>query len=802
VSLASEVVPSDFTSVVLVDEGFRLGALADVRNVVSLAPQTRDDGLTDWIARNREPVLADEIDSEGLFSPSLGEGAPRYVNPSIVEAGARSFAGLPLLAQEQLLGVLYLHSLQPAAFRGQQELLMTFANQAAIAMENARLHEQVRQYAEDLEDRVSVATKEIHQRADELSVLYELSRDLAATLDLESLLPAIAERVVGTFGADRCTVFLYDEEADMLWARAAHGYMAERLADFGYRPGEEIAGQAYATAETQYRPNLEEVPDLPLRDEVRTVLAVPLTRPKAVPLGVLSVVSLRQDAFTLGQRQLLETMAGQMATAIENARLYEAAQEADRVKSAFLANMSHEIRTPLNAILGYSQLLQRDHGLTAEQRHSLDTIGRSGEHLLALINDVLEISKIEAHRITLYPETFDLDSLLWDLEMMFRVRTDAKGLTLAFDKGEEVPRYVVADESKVRQVLINLLGNAVKFSPAGGIVLRVRSVDRGAQEQRAGEGNHLTLAFEIEDTGIGIAETDMARIFEAFEQSQSGESAGEGTGLGLSISREYACLMGGDITVTSELGKGSTFLFHMQAGMGHEQDVRRASLQRRVVGLAPDQPEIRTLVVDDRDTNRDLLTKMLSGVGFQVRQAANGREAVRVFEEWCPQLILMDLVMPVMSGREAIEQISMREDLQELPVIIAVTASALEGEPDEVLAQGVDDILRKPFREEDLFERIRRHLDVEYVYEEAVVTAVPDLSAEETRDAMRASLSDLPSDLLDRMREAMEALDVGRLYELIDQVSTLDPPTADTLGKLVDRFDFEVLAGLLAAGPE
>jgi signal transduction histidine kinase/CheY-like chemotaxis protein/HAMP domain-containing protein len=802
VSLASELVRSDFTSVVLVDKGFRLGALADAQNVVPLAPQARGRGLTDWIVRNRELVVVDEIDSDGLFSPSLGEGAPRHVNPSVVEAGARSLAGLPLLAQEQLLGVLYLHSLQPAAYRGQQELLLTFANQAATAMENARLHEEVRRYAEDLEDRVSAATKEIHQRAEELSVLYELSRDLAATLDLESLLPAIAERVVDTFGADRCTVFLYDEKANMLWARAAHGYMAGRLVDFGYRPGEEIAGQAYAMAETQYRPNLEEVPGLPLRDDVRTVLAVPLTRPKAVPLGVLSVVSLRQDGFTSSQRQLLETMAGQIAAAIENARLYEAAQEADRVKSAFLANISHEIRTPLNAILGYSQLLQRDPGLTAEQRYSLDTIGRSGEHLLALINDVLEVSKIEAHRIALYPETFDLDSLLWDLEMMFRIRTDAKGLTLAFDKSHEVPRYVVADESKVRQVLINLLGNAVKFTPTGGIVLRVRGEGRSVQEQRADKRNGLTLSFEVEDTGIGIAESDMDRIFEAFEQSQSGESIGEGTGLGLSISREYARLMGGDITVTSELDKGSTFCFHMQAEMGREQDVRHAALQRRVGGLTPGQPGLRTLVVDDRDTNRELLTRMLSRVGFQVRQAANGQEAIRVFEEWRPQLILMDLVMPGMNGREAIEQISMRADLEAPPVIIAVTASAIEGEPGRVLGRTVTDVLRKPFREKDLFERIRRHLDVEYVYEETAVAAVPALSVEEARDAMRASLSDLPADLLDQMREAMEALEIARLYELIDQVSTLDPRTADTLRRLVDQFDFEVLVGLLAAQSE
>jgi signal transduction histidine kinase/DNA-binding NarL/FixJ family response regulator/HAMP domain-containing protein len=802
VSLAREVVPCDFTSVVLVDEDFRLGALGDLQDVVSLDPQIRDHGLTDWIARNREAVLIDEIDSEGFFSPSLGEGAPRYASPSIVEAGTRSVAGLPLLAQDRILGVLYLHSLQPAAFHGQRDLLMTFANQAAIAIENARLHEQVQRHAEELGERVAAATKEIHQRADELAVLYELSRDLAATLDLESLLPAIAERVVDTLGADRCTVFLYDDETGLLWARAAYGYMAERLVNFRYRPGEEIAGQAYATAETQYQPNLEEVPDLPLRDEVRTVLAVPLTRPKTVPLGVLSVVSLRQDAFTAGQRQLLETMASQIAAAIENARLYKAAQEADRVKSAFLANMSHEIRTPLNAILGYSQLLQRNPELTPEQRQNLDTISRSGEHLLALINDVLEISKIEAHRITLYPETFDLDSLLWDLGTMFRIRTEAKGLTCAFEKDDEVPQYIVADESKVRQVLINLLGNAVKFTQEGGIVLRVSSADRGSQERRTGKDAHLVLVFEIEDTGIGIAEADTARIFEAFEQSQSGESTGEGTGLGLSISREYARLMGGDITVTSELGRGSVFRFEMLAQTGREQDVSRAALQRRVVGLAPGQPEIRTLVVDDREMNRDLLTKMLSGVGFQVRQATNGREAVKVFEEWHPQLILMDLVMPVVSGSEAIGQIRKREDLQEPVVIIAVTASVLQDDRDEVLAQGVDDFLHKPFREADLFERIRQHLDIEYLYEEASLTAAADLSAEEIRDAIRASLRELPSDLLDRMREAMEALDVGRLYELVDQVSTLDPPTAATLGKLVDQFDFDTLAGLLAAAPE
>ena len=356
-----------------------------------------------------------------------------------------------------------------------------------------------------------------------------------------------------------------------------------------------------------------------------------------------------------------------------NRRLEAAAAEAEaanRAKSTFLSTMSHEIRTPMNAILGYAQLMLRDPSLGADAKTNLKIIGRSGEHLLALINDVLDMSKIEAGRIELNPTTFNLSRLLDDLAAMFRLRAEAKALRFEMlVDGESVP-YVLADEGKIRQVLINLLGNAIKFTERGQIKLHV------TLEQRTGRS--VMAVSRVEDTGPGIAEEEQAKLFEPFSQATGGLNTQEGTGLGLAISRKYARLMGGDITVTRAPGKGSIFRFEIpieRGDAGRCREAQCAAPRHCAYGRGRRAPRI--LVVDDQLENRDWLMKLLTSIGFSVRGADNGEAAIRVWEEWNPQLILMDVHMPVMDGLEATRRIKADPRGKET-VIVALTASAMD----------------------------------------------------------------------------------------------------------------------------
>ena len=476
----------------------------------------------------------------------------------------------------------------------------------------------------------------------------------------------------------------------------------------------------------------------------------------------------------------------------------EEAEAATQAKSVFLANMTHEIRTPMNAILGFSQLMQRDPSLTPMQREHLSTINRSGEHLLALINDILEMSKIEAGRTTLNPVTFDLHAFLDDLEVMFRIRTDAKGLQLEMDRTNDVPRYVLTDQGKLRQVLINLLGNAVKFTEEGGVVLRVRTKDerRKTKAQPSSILRPSSLVFEVEDTGVGIAEDEIDKVFQYFEQTQSGIQSEGGTGLGLTISREYVRLMGGGITVTSQVGRGSIFCFDIQVEEGDADAIEARAPQRRVIGMQPGQPEFRVLVVDDKDTNRRLLSSMLSIVGFKVREAANGVEAIDVFEAWRPQLILMDLRMPVMDGYEATRRIKATTKGQ-TTAIIAVTASAFEEERAVVLSAGCEDFLRKPFREADIFGLLHKHLGVQYVYEEeAAISDAQAVEPAETVALTRESLAVLPAELVEQMRDAAFKGHMSGLIELTDQVAEHDAQLAAALRDLAERYAYDILSEL------
>jgi PAS domain S-box-containing protein len=470
----------------------------------------------------------------------------------------------------------------------------------------------------------------------------------------------------------------------------------------------------------------------------------------------------------------------------------EAAEAANQAKSIFVANMSHEIRTPMNAILGFAQVLERDPSLTPQQAEHVRIIARSGGHLLHLINDILDMSKIEAGRTTLNEVDFCLHDLLSDLELMFRSRANAKGLQLLVERDESVPHYVTADEGKLRQVLVNLMGNAVKFTETGGVALRVRveAVEGKTVEDKAS----LRLMAEVEDTGPGIPDTDMDRIFDPFQQAATGVKAG-GTGLGLAISRKFVEMMGGELTVKSQVNTGSCFRFEVlltQAGDIAEQE---QPTLRRIVGLEPGAGPFRILVVDDIPDNRALLCELLRPVGFEIAEANNGVEALYLFNRWSPHAVLMDMRMPIMDGYEATRRIKATAAGGAIPVI-AVTASAFEDDFEQVMATGMYAYLRKPFRTEDLFEMLGKCLGLHYVYADDTA----DTSHIEAAPLTTESITALPKDIVEAMQQAVEEGNMVRLTELVAQVEKIDSATARGLQVLTDRYDYEKLSQWLEKG--
>ena len=469
----------------------------------------------------------------------------------------------------------------------------------------------------------------------------------------------------------------------------------------------------------------------------------------------------------------------------------ELAEDASRAKSSFLANMSHEIRTPMNAILGFSQLLLHDSGLAAPQKKHLETINRSGEHLLTLINNILDMSKIEAGRVELKPAPFDISALLHDLETMFRIRTDTKGLRLDVIKGNDLPQCCVADKGKLLQVLINLLGNAVKFTSKGGVVLRA-SLERSGLRK---------VLFEVEDTGIGIPKELVGTLFQPFVQVHGEHQTGSGlgTGLGLAISREIAHLMGGDISVTSKVGKGSVFRFSIPLIEGERHSAERAPRLRRVAGLKPGQPAFRILIVDDMEDSQALLTEMLSRAGFETRAASNVKATLAISEEWHPHLVLMDMRMPSMGGVDAIRSIRSAAPDNEVK-IISLTAHTFDNMRLEALDAGADDFIAKPFREEELFEKIRLLLEVEYDYDAENIENIP-ATAETTPVSTPEELATLPADLAAQIRSAAIGADYDLLQELIRDVEHHSKNLSQVFSGLVKSYSYEQLLDLLNTSP-
>lgn len=512
------------------------------------------------------------------------------------------------------------------------------------------------------------------------------------------------------------------------------------------------------------------------------------------------------------------SVAKQAALALTEAK--EAADAANRAKSTFLANMSHELRTPLHIVLGYAQVLRRDPTCSEAHQEILDIILQSGDHLLDLINDVLNVTKIEARQLVPQWMEFNLLEFLRSLEIMVQVQARAKGLHLKVEVSPDVPSHIASDSGKLRQILLNLVGNAIKFTEQGWVCLRVGLCPIGETTapfphpsevwQRVNPATLTWLQFEVEDTGMGIPEAALDKIFEPFHQIHHRNTVPEGTGLGLTISRKYIELMGGDISVRSTPGQGSTFWIRLPV-----QPVRPRgcpslpSSGKELVAMSPYLVHYRVLLVDDALTNRKVLMKILQPLGCSIAEATNGQEAVTIWERWRPHLVVMDIRMPIMDGYEATRQIRLREaaETQELgdrvgpqrTCIIALTADILESDRSTCLEVGCDDMLAKPLKQSAFFNLLAQHLNL-HLPTVQPTTATPYTAPIATRlplNQFHQILAVQPPSWQQDLYHATVCCDDTQIQRLLQTLPPEGQIIADVLKPLLYDFRFDQILQLL-----
>ncbi len=559
-------------------------------------------------------------------------------------------------------------------------------------------------------------------------LLRKTAEEIQHTLGLQHIFQSTLRALISHFGADRSFVLLYhpDKRETPFSLAAAYtqpGFaevQQEHLSLAGVECLREILDVSDAIQGSDQ--DLSAWPELKTL-EVQSMLAV-RTSYLDRPNGIIILQQCR-DARTWGAEELhlLEQIAAQVGIAIAQSQLHEREQEqrkelqlakqhaevANQAKSDFLAKITHELRTPLNAIIGFCQLLSRSSDTTPAQQETLNIINSSGEHLLALINDVLDMAKIEADRLELNEEPFDARQLLESMRGMFTFKAEEKQIRLDLSLATSLPRWVSADVGKLRQTLINLIGNAFKFTDSGSITLR-GWCDHSQDAQRP------MLYFEVEDTGQGISEKELNGLFDKFFQADAGRRSLQGTGLGLAISRKFIEFMGGEITVRSQLGKGTVFQLSFPATilanaqqLKPEQTAMASQASQSLINGHPACANIRILIAEDQIANRLLLSTILNKAGFDVEEAVNGREAIEKWEAQHPHLTFMDLNMPELNGDEATEVICERHRTA-APKIVALTASALEETKVRMLASGCTDFLTKPYTAEGVLESVIKHV--------------------------------------------------------------------------------------------
>jgi PAS domain S-box-containing protein len=709
------------------DERFRV-----LREVTAATPLSSGVGLPGRVLASGEPLLIADIRGDRNF--------PRFHTTR--DIGVRAAFAFPVRVGREIHSVLEFFSPEPSEPDGP---LLTVMD--SVGLQLGRVIERKRAEA-------ALRESELRFRS-----VAETATDAIITADATGVIVSWNPAAVAMFGYS----------PDEAIGRSLSTLIPPRFK----RPHEEGMARVRAGGERRVIGKVAEVYGL-RRDASEFPLELSLA---AWELGgVTFYTGILRD---ITRRKEAEAELRRVAARLEQSE--RAATEASRAKSLFLANMSHELRTPLNAITGFAQLMERDPTMSQENRENLAAIVRSSDHLLGLISDVLSISKIEAGEATLHEGPFDLGRMVTGLREMFHLRAERRKLSLLFDVSPQALPQVRGDEGKLRQVLINLLGNAVKFTETGGVAVRIHWKD--------GRG-----AFEVEDTGVGMAPEEMARLFEPFVQTQSGLKAQEGTGLGLAISQDFVTLLGGRLQVSSVAGRGTRFSFDLPLP-AHDGPLAPPD-RGRVVRLAPDQPTHRVLVVDNAPDQRRLLARLLTSVGFAVEQAEDGRAAVETWARWRPALIWMDMRMPVMNGYDATRAIRQAEAAgatgDARTVIVALTASAFEHDRAQILAAGCDDVVPKPFREGTIFEILEQRLGVTFTRAEPAALPI----AEEGR-VTAARLRTLPLDVREALRRALQTGDDLEALRVAEAQAAREPDLASGLVRMVRSFRLDELLVLL-----
>jgi len=461
----------------------------------------------------------------------------------------------------------------------------------------------------------------------------------------------------------------------------------------------------------------------------------------------------------------------------------EKAESANKSKSIFLANMSHELRTPLNAILGFSQLMSDAPDITDSQKENLDIISNSGTHLLSLINDVLDMSKIEAGRMELNNNNIDLHRLLSDISSMMKVKADSKDLRFSLELRDNLIRYIQVDEKKLRQILINILSNAIKYTDEGGVSFRVKSITKN---------NSSLITFEVEDSGRGMSKEELDNVFDPFIQVRSSKGVSEGTGLGLAITHRFLELMDANINVDSKIGRGTLFSFNLNVKVIESTDIELNRVHKKVIGIKNKTSKIKILIVEDQKENLLLLHNLLSSVGFDVYEAVNGKIGLEKFIEIKPDFIWMDMRMPVMDGYEASQKI---RELDKNVVIVALTASAFSDQRPAIIKAGCNNLVHKPYRHDEIFTTMQKYLDIEYIYQER--------SEMEIKKPLLLNidlLNKIPKKFIQTLKDALISLDPVSIIEQIDLIQKAVPEIGDTMLALAQNYEYDILLKFLENG--